>query len=365
MKRIAVCLVILALVMPMRADCLSTGASAVILMDAESGRILYEKNPHQTRLIASVTKLMTALVAVERCGNLQEKISVPPEWVGAEGSSIYLRAGEEITFETLLYGMLLQSGNDAAQATACWIAGDEKSFARLMNEKAARLGMVNSSFANASGLDAEGHYSTAYDMALLACACLKNEVIAKACATRSVTIGTRTFVNHNKLLWRDPDCIGMKTGYTEKAGRTLVSAARREGQTLVCVTLNDGDDWNDHEKLFEYGFSQFPRQELCREGQVFGRIPVTGSLLPFVQVRSARSAAYPLKEGESLSMEVTLQRELAAPVKAGTCVGKAVWMLGGRTVAETDLICVGDAGLNVWSPGTLKERLFGLFCEEG
>lgn len=150
---------------------------------------------------------------------------------------------------------------------ACHLAGSEEAFAALMNEKAAQLGMKNSSFVNASGLNDDNHYSTAYDMALLAQACLRNETVAEICATRSITIGTRTFVNHNKLLHRYEGCVGMKTGFTEKAGRTLVSAATRDGQTLICVTLNDGDDWNDHEKLLNYGFETYPRQVLCREGR--------------------------------------------------------------------------------------------------
>jgi len=364
LKRILICLLILALVVPMKADCVSTSASSAILMDADSGRILYQKDLHQTRLIASITKLMTALVAVEQCEDPKRMVTIQPEWVGAEGSSIYLQAGEEISFEALLYGMLLQSGNDAAQSVACWIAGDEATFAELMNEKAAELGMTNSSFANASGLNAEGHYSTAYDMALLACACLENELIATICATRSITIGTRTFVNHNKLLWRYPGCVGMKTGYTERAGRTLISAAQHEGQTLVCVTLNDGNDWQDHENLFDYGFAQYPRQVLCEAGQSFGVIPVKGSLLPFVEVQAASTTAYPLQEGESLSMEVTLQEELYAPAVARACVGTATWRLDGRVVAETELICAGGVGLDVRSPRTLKERLFELFHKQ-
>lgn len=363
MKRIFVWLAVFALMLPMKANAVSTHAASAILMDAESGRILYQQDAHQTRLIASITKLMTALVAVEQCDDLEELVTIQPSWVGSEGSSIYLKAGEEITLKALLYGMLLQSGNDAALSVACFIAGDESSFARLMNEKAAELGMKNSSFANASGLNAEGHYSTAYDMALLACACLKNEVLAEICATRSITIGTRTFVNHNKLLWRCKDCVGMKTGYTERAGRTLVSAARRDGQTLVCVTLNDGDDWNDHEKLFDYGFSQYPRQMLCEQGQQFGVIPVSGSLIPVLEVQAAETVGYPLKEGERPEVKVELAPQLEAPVEPGRQVGKAIWTLEGTPVAETKLICVGGAERDVRPPRTLKERIIELFTK--
>ena len=249
---------------PVRA--VGTHASCAILMDAESGRVLFEQDIHRPRLIASTTKLLTALVAVEQAEDLDEMVSVKGEWLGSEGSSIYLKAGEEISLRGLLYGLLLQSGNDAAMAIACHTAGSEADFVARMNEKAAQLGMDDSSFANPSGLNDNGHYSTAYDMALLARACLENETVAEICATRSITIGTRTFVNHNKLLYRYEGCVGMKTGFTEKAGRTLVSAATRDGQTLICVTLNDGDDWNDHCKLLDYGFQTYPRRVLCPWG---------------------------------------------------------------------------------------------------
>lgn len=362
MKRF-LCLLLMLTVLPVRVDALSVGASSAILMDAESGRVLYEQNIHQPRLIASITKLMTALVAAERCADPDEKITVLPQWVGAEGSSIYLKAGETVTFRELLYGMLLQSGNDAAVAVACRIAGSEQAFAELMNEKALELGMKNSSFANASGLNQEGHYSTAYDMALLARACLKNEAVAEACATRSVTIGTRTFVNHNKLLFRCEGCVGMKTGYTERAGRTLVSAVTRDGQTLVCVTLNDPDDWNDHEKLYDFGFSQFPRKVLCEEGHRFGSVPVSGSLVPTVAVRAAVSVGYPLKEGEQARLNLELIPFIEAPVSEGTVAGWAVWTLNGSVIGETELICVNGVNRDVCPRKSMVGRLIDWFDE--
>ena len=242
---------VIAFSIPVRAGAVGTSASCAILMDADSRRILYAQNIHEARLIASITKLMTALVAVEREPDLEQVVTIQPEWLGSEGSSIYLKPGEQITLKALLYGLLLQSGNDAAMAIACFVAGDEASFVELMNQKAWELGMDHSSFANPSGLNHEDHYSTAYDMALLACACLENETVADICSTRTITIEGRTFANHNRLLYQYEGCVGMKTGYTERAGRTLVSAARRDGQTLVCVTLNDGNDWKDHASLLD------------------------------------------------------------------------------------------------------------------
>ena len=340
------------------ARAVSTGASCAILMDAESGRVLYEHNIHQPRLIASITKLMTALVAVEQAGDLDEVVTVKGEWLGSEGSSIYLKAGEEITLRGLLYGLILQSGNDAAMAIACHTAGSEADFVALMNARAAELEMKNSSFANPSGLNADNHYSTAYDMALLARACLKNETVAGICATKSVTVGARTFVNHNKLLRLCEGCVGMKTGFTEKAGRTLVSAATREGQTLVCVTLNDGNDWNDHCKLLDYGFQIFPRQALCREGEVLGSVAVEGSLIPAVAAVTAQGAGYPFKEGEELTLDVELAPSVRAPFAAGKVIGEAVWKKDGEAVARVPLVARSGAGLDVREPLGLWQRLW-------
>lgn len=343
------------------AHAVSTHASCAILMDAESGRVLYGQNIHEPRLIASITKLMTALVAAEQGGDLDQTVTVKAEWLGSEGSSIYLAAGEQITLRALLYGLLLQSGNDAAMVIACHVAGDMDGFVAMMNERAAQLGMKNSSFANPSGLNDDNHYSTAYDMALLARACLDNETVAEICATRSITVGTRTFVNHNKLLHRYEGCVGMKTGFTEKAGRTLVSAATRDGQTLICVTLNDGDDWNDHAKLLDYGFAAYPRQCLCRAGEEFGGVPVEGSLIPSVAAVTAGEVGFPLGTGESLTLEVELADAAEAPVTQGAVLGEAVWLLDGTAVARVELVSAAAAGRDVREPLTFWQRLRGVF----
>ena len=332
-------------------------AASAVLMDAESGRVLYAHDAHHPRLIASTTKLLTALVAVEQAADLDEVVTVKGEWLGSEGSSIYLKAGEEITLRGLLYGLLLQSGNDAAMSIACHIAGSEAEFVALMNQKAAALGMRNSSFANPSGLNDDNHYSTAYDLALLARACLDNETVAEICATQSVTVGTRTFINHNKLLYRYEGCVGMKTGFTEKAGRTLVSAAVRNGQTLICVTLNDGDDWNDHAKLLDYGFATFPRQVLCRAGEVYGSVAVEGSLIPAVAVETRAELGYPLTEAEKPVMEIELLQSATAPLPPGVQLGELRWRLDGEVIAQMPLVSQSAAGLDVREPLTFWGRL--------
>ena len=226
-------------------------------MDAASGRILYEKDAHTRRLIASTTKLMTALVAVEATEDLEQVVTVKREYQ-AEGSSMYLGVGEQLTIRELLYGLLLSSGNDAALAIAGGCAGDVETFVGWMNDRAGELGMADTHFANPNGLDHEAHYSTAYDMALLAREVLSHEVLVELVSTKSATVAGRSLVNHNKLLWRYEGCTGMKTGYTDAAGRTLVSSARRNGQDLICVTLKDRDDWNDHARLLDYGFKNCP-----------------------------------------------------------------------------------------------------------
>lgn len=353
----AVCALALTVLLCPAGYAASDRAAGAVLMDAESGRVLYGHDAHKPRLIASTTKLMTALVAVERAGDLDETVTVKGEWLGSEGSSIYLKAGEEITLRGLLYGLLLQSGNDAAMVIACHTAGSVEEFVELMNRRAAELGMKDSSFANPSGLDHENHYSTPYDMALLARACLDNSTVAELCATKSVTVGTRTFVNHNKLLWRCEGCVGMKTGFTEKAGRTLVSAAVREGQTLICVTLNDGDDWNDHRKLLDYGFRTYPRQVLCRAGEVLGAVAVEGSLIPTMPVAAKGELGYPLKAGEQLVPEVELLRSATAPLPPGVQLGELRWRLDGEVVAQMPLVSQGNAGLDLREPLTFLERL--------
>lgn len=245
----ALCLIFC--ITPAVAEALEVSATAAVLMDADMGQVLYEKNGDRQMLIASTTKIMTALVVLEHAAP-DDVITVTPDHM-AEGSSMYLKAGETVRVEELLYGLLLCSGNDAALAlTEC--AGGLTPFVALMNEKAAALGMARTSFANPNGLDADGHYSTARDMAVLAAAAMENPMFRRICSSRSVTIGQRTMENHNRLLRQMEGCVGLKTGYTQAAGRTLVSCTEREGCRLVAVTLQDGNDWADHAALYDYGF---------------------------------------------------------------------------------------------------------------
>ncbi len=336
-------LALCALFCPAPAGAVSTSAHAAILMEAETGRVLYAQNEQAACLIASTTKLMTALVAAERAGALDQAVTVDPAAVGVEGSSIYLRAGEVLPLRHLLYGLLLQSGNDAAVAIAIHCAGDVDTFADWMNEKAAALGMTHSHFENPNGLDSEGHYSCALDMALLARAVLNNPDLAEIASTRSITLGTRTFVNHNKLLWRYDGCVGLKTGFTKKAGRTLVSAARRGKTTLIAVTLNDGNDWADHAALFDYGFTHYHSHLLCRGGKALGHVAVEGSLLPAVAGGTANDVRYPLADSEQVTARLDLPATLSAPVAAGDPVGSLIFYCNGAEIGRTPLLAAQAA----------------------
>ena len=363
MKRLcSLCLcpaLLLLLVMPARA--VSTSASSAILIDGESGRVLYEQNAHEERYIASITKLMTALVAMESGHGLDEVVTIKKEYTGAEGSSMYLREGEKQTLEALMYGLLLASGNDAALAVAGYCAGTVEEFVSLMNRKAVLLGMENTRFINPSGLTQEGHMSTAADMAKLAAACMKNEDIAAMVATRTITIGGRTFTNHNKLLWRYEGCIGMKTGYTERSGRTLISCAQRDGQRLIAVTLNDGNDWADHTAMLDYGFAGFERTRLAVAGEVYARIPVTGSLLSFVHVQAADDVYYLLAPGEQVREELSLTQWTQAPVTRGQTAGTITYYLGDEVVAVCPLVYGESAQMNVVSGRNFVQRMLKLF----
>ncbi len=313
-------------------------AASAILVDGDTGRVLYEKEPHEKRLIASITKLMTALVAVESTPDLSLEVEVEREWTLAEGSSMYLREGETLTLETLLYGLLLASGNDAALAVAGACAGDVDTFVDWMNQRAESLDMENTHFVNPNGLNDEEHYSTAHDMALLARECLKHPELKEIMRTRSTTKEGHSLANHNKLLWRYEGCIGMKTGYTQMAGRTLVSAAEREGQTLICVTLNDPNDWEDHANLLDYGFETCPRHVLALAGKKFRILPVTGSLVRQVEVETSHDVFYPLTADETVRAVIDLPETVKAPVEAGSIAGSLSFWVGEEEIGQTYLV---------------------------
>ena len=305
-------------------------------------------------------KIEPVAFLVIREGDLNDVVTVSREAAYTEGSSMYLKVGEKLTLETLLYGLLLCSGNDAAVAIAEHISGSQEDFAKLMNATAREIGMEHSSFANPNGLDHEDHYSTARDMARLACAAVENETLVRMASTRSVTIGGRTMTNHNKLLNQIEGCIGLKTGYTMAAGRTLVSCVERNGQRLVAVTLQDGNDWADHAALYDYGFSTYPAKLGASLGQTIQRVQVENGMSATVPLVAADSFAWPLAEGESLELDVELAGSLRAPIRAGRRAGEAVFSVNGKEVGRVALLYGADVAPRMESAlSILKQGLPG------
>ncbi len=303
-------------------------ARGAVLLEASSGDVIFGQNENARMSMASTTKIMTALVALEQMP-LDTPVTVTDRSVGVEGSSIYLVAGETLTLEDLLYALLLESANDAAETIAVAVAGDVPAFADLMNQRATELGLTDTHFENPHGLDADGHYTTAKELALLTRAALQNTDFRRICSTRRHTIplhdtdGVRLLLNHNKLLQSYDGCIGVKTGFTKKTGRCLVSAAERDGVTLIAVTLGAPDDWRDHTAMLDYGFGIYESVPLCAPGQYTAALPLVSGTADYVTVENtdALSVILPRYHG-SISCVVERRRFDFAPVKAGDTVGR-------------------------------------------
>lgn len=284
-------------------------AEGAALIDVQSGRILYSKNGQKKMRIASLTKTMTAIVAIES-GKLDDVVTVPPEAVGVEGSSIYLKKNEKLTLEELLYGLMLRSGNDAAVAIATHVGGSVPGFVHMMNEKAALIGMTNTNFTNPHGLDDSNmHYSTAEDMAKLSAYALHNTTFKKIVATKVKDISwegeewNRRLLNKNKMLHLYQGADGVKTGYTKLAKRCLAASATRDGRQLATITLNASDDWNDSAKMLDWGFQNFPLKELATLGQtVKPETPVT--IQQGIRLIATNSFYYPLQPEEADDVQV-------------------------------------------------------------
>ena len=258
----------------------TAGARSSALYNPDTKSFLYENNANKRLPMASTTKIVTALIAIENL-DFSETVKVPKEAVGIEGSSLYLAENDEITVKDLVYGVLLQSANDAATVLALRISGNISDFADKMTKRVIKMGAHDTNFKNPHGLDDKEHYTTAHDLSLIAAEALQNETFKKISSTYkySFKIGDnlRTVVNHNKLLKGYEGCIGVKTGYTKKCGRCLVSAAERNGVTLVAVTLDDPDDWKDHKNLLDYGFDNLEAINLKTLIQIPESIPSISS----------------------------------------------------------------------------------------
>ena len=328
--------VLLAAVLFLPVEAQAISAEKAILMDAVTGRILYEKDCDSQSLIASTTKIMTALVVCEQ-SNVLDRMRIPEEAVGIEGSSMYLQEGEILTVQELLYGMMLHSGNDAAVALAIYCGGTVEGFAELMNDKARVLGMKDSHFVNPNGLDAPGHYSTARDLAILASYAMENPIFRQTVSAKNVTVGNRYLRNHNKLLWQFDGADGVKTGFTKAAGRILVSSALRNGRRLVAVTINAPDDWQDHATLLESGFSEFSMHRIVDAGSVLGETEIAGGQFAKVRLIAGDDFDYPLGKGEVPEILISGPGFVYAPVVNGAEAGVAHVCLDGKSVGKIPL----------------------------
>lgn len=346
-------------------------AQSAVVLTADTGTVLFEKDGHTPRPVASTTKIMTALLALEAAQERGDPlVDITQEMVAVEGSSMGLQAGDSISLTGLAAGMLLASGNDAANAAALYLDASLESFAARMNQRAAALGMEDTHFVTPSGLDGEdaqglGHLSTAYDMALLARAALEDQAFRQLCSSPSLAVEFAepvkrvTYTNHNKLLTQYQGCVGVKTGFTKEAGRCLVSAAERDGALLIAVTLNAPNDWQDHTALLDYGFSQVEPYQLAG-GDVRLTVPVVGSPVEVMSLRGSNGGevTLPLGQGAQVERVVRVPKFLYAPVEAGEQVGEICWYLEGQLLGSAPLTAAGAAPLQEKAP-SLWERLFG------
>ena len=311
-----------------------TSAASYILMDADSGRTLTSDNENEPRLIASTTKIMTALIALEHC-DPDTEVEILPAWTGIEGSTMYLAAGQVMTVRDLLYGLMLASGNDAAVALACVTAGDVESFAGLMNERAAELGCEHTHFDNPSGLDGTEHYSCARDLALIAREAIRNDEFRRIVSTLTASVGELTFTNHNRLLRDCEGVFGVKTGYTEAAGRTLVTCCERGGATLICVTLSDPDDWIDHTALYDWAYGTYYLDDPVRG--VSWTIPVIGGEGEAAAVSAAGSVSILRCADDSVQTRIQLPAFAFAGVTCGERAGELDVFVNGELTASVSL----------------------------
>ena len=315
----------------------AVSAQKAYVLDAVSGRVLYEKQSDARSLIASTTKIMTALIVCEQC-NVLDRMRIPKEAVGIEGSSMYLREGEVLTLQELLYGLMLSSGNDAAVALAIYCGGTVEGFAELMNDKARVLGLTGTHFENPNGLDSPGHYSTARDLAVLAAYAMENPIFYKTVSAKNVKVGQRYLTNHNKLLWRVEGADGVKTGFTKAAGRILVSSATRGGRRLIAVTINAPDDWNDHTAFLEEGFSRYAQKRIVSAGQTVGTLAVAGGKNGRVAVLAAENFDYALAPEEQPQLALPGPGFVYAPAVEGAEAGYVYVLIQGKAVGKVPVV---------------------------
>lgn len=344
-----------------KVSALDLSAQSAVLYEPITKRFFYEKNAEIVRPLASTTKIVTAITALEN-GNLDDMVTVSKKAADTEGSSIWLSEGENISLKDLIYGMMLASGNDAAVAISEHIAGDTDKFSVLMNNIAKKVGATSSNFTNPSGLDIGNHVTTAKDLAKITAYALENETFRKIVATKSYVIPwqghewDRNIKNHNKLLWNYEGCIGVKTGFTKKAGRCLVSAAQRDGVVLIAVTLNAPNDWDDHTKLFDYGFSQLKLKKVVQKGSVVGEISVLNGEKNKVNCVLSEDYVVPATDNDIISIKNVLNQNITAPVSKKNIAGFTEVYLNNSKIDEIPIIVTES--VNIKYVPTIQDYLY-------
>ncbi len=333
------------------------GETALVI-DGKNGQVLFEKNPHQKVYPASTTKILTAIIALEN-GRLDDKVTIHKDACNIEGSAVGLQEGEIISLEDLLYSLMLNSGNDSAVAIAHHVGGTVEGFVRMMNDKAAELGALNTHFNNPNGLPDAEHYSTAYDMALISRYAMQNPDFRKIVLTKTKIIerdypGAQTYLeNRNRLLWQYDGAIGIKTGYTLEARQCLISAVARQDRELIAVVMkSEGNNiWNDSKKLFDYCFNEFELVNLTEAGRYVTNVAVRYGKFETVPVLTNRSLSYDLprdKQAE-LTHEVILKENISAPIKAGDKLGELAFYFDNQELGRVDLLARQELGRKWWA----------------
>jgi len=328
-----------------------TSAECMAVLEVSTGRVLYSKNMHKQKAPASTTKILTAIVVIENTLDLDKKHKIPDSAVGVEGSSIYLAKGESLSIRDLLYGLMLQSGNDCAESLAIITAGSKEKFAVMMNETAKRVGAKNSNFVTSHGLDAEGHYTTAYDLAIISCYALRNPIFAEIASTKKYSCEwegrdySRVILNKNRLLNSFEGADGVKTGYTKKAGRTFVASATRNDMQVVCAVLNCGPMFEDSARLLNSAFNEFCLTGLGKIGEKVADLNVTNSRTTFVGLAIKDIGSYPLRQSELEKIEIKISKltSLTAPIKEGDIIGSAEFYLENQLIHTSELVIMESA----------------------
>ncbi len=345
-------------------------ARSAVVIDANSGRVLYEHNSDEKRGMASTTKIMTALCALEY-GDMDKMVTISSTASAVEGSSMYLAKDEKISMRDLVYGLMLVSGNDAATAIAETVSGSVEKFAELMNKKAVEIGVCKTNFTNPHGLSDENHYTTAHDLATITAYAMQNPTFCEIVSTKKKSLDpteggyARTLINHNKFLSMYEGCIGVKTGFTKATGRCLVSAAERNGLTLICVTLNAPDDWADHKALLNEAFDTYSPFKIKSANEILANPEVKSGTVPSAELVPSKDIIIPIKQGEEnlINTKVEAFEDLSAPINSGDILGALIVKIDEEPCCEFPLTAKESIGLKTPSFNS-KAESFGLVLKK-